>query len=175
MKIRAPAGLEKLDYEGEVAVVLRTGGRAIAAGDLDVFGFTAFNDFSLRDTLLGIGPVYDRGMMTWTLQKNWDGGSSAGPWLVVDEGLDPGRVRITLRVNGETRQEGSTEEMIFSFGETAEHLSRFLTLRPGDVIASGTTAGTAMEAGLSGRFLRSGDVVELDVEGVGATLRNAVA
>jgi 2-keto-4-pentenoate hydratase/2-oxohepta-3-ene-1,7-dioic acid hydratase in catechol pathway len=173
-EVQAPDGLTKLDYEGEVAVVLRSGGRGIAADGLEIFGFTAFNDFSLRDSVLGVGPIYDKGVMSWALQKNFDSGSSCGPWLVVDEGHDPNALRIQLRVNGETRQDGSTAEMIFSFGETASHLSEFLTLKPGDVIASGTTAGTAVESGIDGPFLKRGDVVELEVEAVGV-LRNTIA
>lgn len=172
--IASPPGLTKLDYEGEVAVVLRSGGRGLRAGDVRFWGVTGFNDFSLRDTLFQIGNPYDRGSLSWTLQKNFDRGSSCGPWIAVDEHRDVDAVRMTLRVNGEVRQTGSTSEMIFSFAETAEHLSRFLTLRPGDVIASGTPAGTAMESGIDGRFLAPGDETNLEVEGVGV-LRNRIA
>ena len=173
--VETPPGLTKIDYEGEVAVILRRGGRSIAKDDVQVWGFTAWNDFSLRDTVLNVGPTYDKGPMNWFLQKNFDSGSSCGPWIVVDDGAtyDLHDLRIVLRVNGDTRQDGSTSDMIFTFAETAEHLSHFLTLRPGDLIASGTPAGTALESGVDGPFLQDGDVVELDVEGVGL-LRNPI-
>jgi 2-keto-4-pentenoate hydratase/2-oxohepta-3-ene-1,7-dioic acid hydratase in catechol pathway len=112
--------------------------------------------------------------MSWTLQKNFDGGSSAGPWVAAGGEEDAGALAITLRVNGELRQSGSTAEMIFSFAEAAAHLSRFVTLRPGDVIASGTPAGTALERGPDGPYLRPGDEVELHVGSLGL-LRNRVA
>lgn len=166
--VAPPDETSAFDYEGEVAVVLARGGSRMNADQLEVWGFTAWNDFSLRDPHLGIGRVFDRGPMNWTLQKNFDRGSSCGPWLVVGEDHDLDDVGIQLRVNGEVRQQGSTSEMVFSFAETAEHLSHFLTLLRGDVIASGTPAGTAIESGLSGPFLAAGDVVELSVEHVGS-------
>lgn len=173
--IATPSGLTKIDYEGEVAVILARGGRSLASDDVRIWGFTAWNDFSLRDSALGVGPPYDKGPMNWTLQKNFESGSSCGPWVVVSDGdsksLDG--LRIVLRVNDEVRQDGSTSDMIFTFAETAEHLSHFLTLRSGDVIASGTPAGTALESGADGPFLGAGDITELEVEGVGV-LRNVV-
>ncbi len=171
--IAPPRGIEKLDYEAEVAVVLQRGGRDVGADDVRIWGYTAFNDFSLRDALFDLGEPYDKGPFVWPLHKNFDTGSSCGPWMVVGEPFDVDSLHITLRVNGETRQVGSTREMIFTFAETAVHLSRFLTLKPGDMIASGTPAGTALEAGIDGPFLAEGDVVECEVEGVGL-LRNRV-
>ncbi|MGH2940264.1 MAG: fumarylacetoacetate hydrolase family protein [Solirubrobacterales bacterium] len=173
-EIRAPEGIQKVDYEGEVAVILGAGGRALDAAELQVWGFSAFNDFSLRDTAFQLGEPYDAGPMAWSLQKNFDTGSSIGPWVVVDEPFDVDQIDISLRVNGELRQRGNTKEMIFTFGETFEHLSRFLTLKSGDILASGTPSGTALETGLDGPFLDVGDVTELEVEGVGV-LRNVVA
>ena len=174
--IRPPSGLSKIDYEGEVAVILGRAGRSVTADDVTVWGYTAWNDFSLRDAALGVGPTYDAGPMAWTLQKNFDTGSSAGPWVVVDyeQTYAIDALPIELRVNGEIRQRGATDEMIFTFGETVEHLSHFLTLRPGDVIASGTPAGTALESGIDGPFLRDGDVTEVTVPGVGV-LRNTIS
>jgi 2-keto-4-pentenoate hydratase/2-oxohepta-3-ene-1,7-dioic acid hydratase in catechol pathway len=172
--IETPSGLAKLDYEGEVAVVLAHGGRSLSCDNVRIWGYTAWNDFSLRDSALGVGPAYDKGPMNWTLQKNFDTGSSAGPWVVVGDGnSDVDDLQITLRVNGETRQDGSTSDMIFTFADTAEHLSHFLTLRPGDLIPSGTPAGTALESGVDGPFLDDGDVTEVEVAGVGV-LRNVV-
>jgi 2-keto-4-pentenoate hydratase/2-oxohepta-3-ene-1,7-dioic acid hydratase in catechol pathway len=171
--ISPPGGIQKLDYEGEIAVVLANGGRNRDASDLRVWGFTALNDFSLRDTAFQLGEPYDAGPMAWTLQKNFDTGSSIGPWLVVDEAFDVDDLKILLRVNGEVRQTGSTSEMIFTFGETFEHLSRFLTLKRGDLIASGTPSGTAVERGFDGPYLSDGDTTEVEVEGAGI-LRNKI-
>jgi 2-keto-4-pentenoate hydratase/2-oxohepta-3-ene-1,7-dioic acid hydratase in catechol pathway len=172
--ISPPAGIGKLDYEGEVAVILASGGRDLVVDDVAIWGFTGWNDFSLRDTLFKLGEPYDRGSMSWTLQKNFDSGSSAGPWVAVDGQPELGALPISLRVNGELRQSGSTSEMIFSFAETASHLSRFLTLRAGDVIVSGTPSGTALESGVDGPFLGPADELELEVGGLGI-LRNRVA
>jgi 2-keto-4-pentenoate hydratase/2-oxohepta-3-ene-1,7-dioic acid hydratase in catechol pathway len=175
--VRPPPDLQKVDYEGEVAVILASGGRRLRAEEISIWGFTAWNDFSLRDAALGTGPKYDGGPMTWTLQKNFDTGSSGGPWVVVVDGgetaHDVAMLSIETRVNGEVRQRGSTAQMVFSFAETAEHLAQFVTLRPGDMIASGTPAGTALEFGVDGPFLRHGDVTEVEVDGVGV-LRNII-
>jgi 2-keto-4-pentenoate hydratase/2-oxohepta-3-ene-1,7-dioic acid hydratase in catechol pathway len=169
-----PPGFTKIDYEGEVAVILRNGGRGMRAEDVQVWGFTAWNDFSLRDGAFDLGPVHDKGTLNWALEKNFDTGTSCGPWLVVDEPYDVRDLHITLRVNGETRTDGSTSDMIFGFAETVEHLSLFITMRPGDVVASGTPGGVAVESGIDGPYLEDGDVTELEVEGVGL-LRNEVA
>jgi 2-keto-4-pentenoate hydratase/2-oxohepta-3-ene-1,7-dioic acid hydratase in catechol pathway len=170
-----PPGATAIDYEAEVAVVFATGGRAVSPGDLRIWGITAFNDLSIRDPHLGSGLVdLDQGPLSWALQKNWDGSNACGPWLVVDEDLDPGALSVLCRVNGEVRQQSSTSEMVRSFAEGAAYLSTFITLQPGDVLLSGTPAGTAIERGVDGRFLELGDVVEVEVEGVGV-LRNTRA
>ena len=86
---------------------------------------------------------------------------------MVDEGLDAANLRLSLRVNGELRQDGNTSEMIYTFTDVIEHISPFLTMRSGDMIASGTPSGTAFEQGVDGPYLRAGDHVEVEVEGVG--------
>jgi 2-keto-4-pentenoate hydratase/2-oxohepta-3-ene-1,7-dioic acid hydratase in catechol pathway len=167
-----PSGAATIDYEGEVAVVFATGGREVSASDLRIWGVTAFNDLSIRDPHLTRGLAdLDHGPLSWALQKNWDGSNACGPWLVVDEDLVPGALRILSRVNGDVRQQGSTAEMVRTFGEGAEYLSTFISLEPGDMLLSGTPAGTAIEAGVDAYFLQPGDVVEVEVEGVGV-LRN---
>lgn len=173
--VSPPAGVQKFDYEGEIAVILKTGGRRMRPDDIAFWGYTAWNDFSIRDGRLGIGLPLHRGAFSWALEKNFETGNACGPWVVVDEPYDLGRLRCTLRVNGETRQDWSTLEMIYDFRETAEFLSRYFALAPGDMICSGTGAGTAVEGGRDGtRWLRPGDRVEVEVEGVGI-LRNDVA
>lgn len=173
--VSPPAGVQKLDYEGEVAVILKAGGRRIRPGDVEFWGYTAWNDLSIRDGRLGIGPPLHRGAFSWALEKNFETGNACGPWVVVDEPHDLGRLSCTTRVNGETRQAWSTADMIYDFRETAEFVSRYFELAPGDIICSGTGAGTAIEGGRDGaRWLKPGDRIEVEVEGVGV-LRNDVA
>lgn len=164
--VRAPAGVRKLDYEAEVAVVLGAAETALAAGGLPVWGYTAWNDFSIRDGALGLTTL-DHGPLTWSLQKNFDTGNACGPCLVVDEPVDLRAVTIECRVNGAVRQQGTTAQMIHPFDRIAGYIAGFLTLTPGDMIVSGTPAGTAMESGVDGPFLEPGDVTEVDVGGVG--------
>jgi 2-keto-4-pentenoate hydratase/2-oxohepta-3-ene-1,7-dioic acid hydratase in catechol pathway len=141
-------------------------------GTVAIWGYTAWNDFSIRDAAFKLSKV-DHGPLTWSLQKNFDTANACGPCLVVDEGATVGDLRIQLRVNGEQRQDGTTADMRYSFGAIASHLSEYLSLRPGDMILSGTPSGTAMEAGPEGVFLADGDEVEVEVDGVGV-LRNRV-
>jgi 2-keto-4-pentenoate hydratase/2-oxohepta-3-ene-1,7-dioic acid hydratase in catechol pathway len=170
-----PTGAAKIDYEVEVAVVVAKAGRRVAADDVKLWGFTAWNDLSVRDPHVGIGLAdLDKGALSWALQKNWEGGNACGPYMVVDEGLDPGNLRIESRVNGEVRQSGSTSDMIRTYGQGIEYLSQFLTFVPGDILLSGTPAGTAIEQGPDGPYLQPGDVVEVEVEGAGI-LRNRMA
>ena len=170
-----PAGITKYDYEAEVAVLLRGGGRNIRAKDVTIWGYTAWNDLSIRDGRLGIGPPIHRGAFNWAMEKNFDTGNTCGPWVVVDEPHNPMKLRVQMRVNGVTRQDWSTEEMMYSFADTAEFLSKFAKLAAGDIICSGTGHGTAAEYGASGdRWLKPGDRLEVEVETVGI-LRNDVA
>ena len=166
-----PPDAQKLDYEAEVGVVLATGGRHLKAADVRIWGFTGFNDFSIRDPHLGLSEL-DKGPLSFALQKNFDGGNACGPCLVVDE-LDAADLGIECRVNGEVRQSGSTRQMIRPFAEIAEYFSHYLSLEPGDMILSGTPQGTAMEGGIDGPFQRPGDVVEVEIAGAGV-LRNRV-
>jgi len=168
--IGRPRGAELLDYEGEVGAVLRRG----PSGDLSVWGVAAFHDVSVRDPHFRVGPRIDEGPITWVLQKNFRGGSALGPVVVVDEALDVHRLSITTRVNGEVRQRGDTGEMVYGFDDVAAYLDRCVPMRSGDVIASGTPAGTAFESGRDGPYLQDGDLVEIEVEGVGV-LANRVA
>lgn len=157
----------RLDYEVELAVVIGRAGRDIPAGAaLDhVFGYTIVNDVTARDL--------QRRHDQWFKGKGLDTSCPMGPWIVTaDEIADPHALRIELSVNGESRQDASTGDMIFRIEPTIESLSAGLTLEPGDVIATGTPSGVgyAMEPR---RFLSDGDVIECRIEGVGV-LRNTV-
>ena len=168
--VEPPAGMSKLDYEAEVGAILRLDG----AGAVAVWGVMPWNDLSLRDKYFGLGPRVDEGPLTWSLQKNFNGGSACGPWVVIDEVEDIHDIEITLRVNGVERQRGSTGDMVYRFDEAIDHFQNFIPMRSGDVVASGTPAGTAIEQGPDGPFLTDGDEVEVELAGIGV-LRNHIA
>jgi 2-keto-4-pentenoate hydratase/2-oxohepta-3-ene-1,7-dioic acid hydratase in catechol pathway len=171
-----PTRSRYFDYEGEAAIILGKQGKNISADRIDeyVWGITLFNDWSIRDDPRATRP------MSYNLAKNFDGSTSMGPCIVVGE-LSPQDVPVELRVNGQVRQHYNTREMIFSFAEVLEWLSRDFTLVPGDVIAGGTSAGTAADQSPPGPdgtrprdlFLKPGDVVEVTSAAIG-TLRNRV-
>ena len=140
-----------------------------------VWGVTLLHDWSIRD-----GMTPSSRPMSYNLAKNFDRSTSMGPCIVVGE-LDPRNVDIQLRVNGTLRQDYNTRDMIFSFGEVLEYLSRDFTFVPGDVIAGGTSVGTAADqtkrAADGSRpkalFLKVGDVVEISSPSIGV-LRNRI-
>ncbi|MHB8631524.1 MAG: fumarylacetoacetate hydrolase family protein [Candidatus Limnocylindria bacterium] len=169
--IRSPAPLsEQLDYEVELAVVIGREGRDISERDaLDfVFGYTIANDVSVRD----VQRDWHGGQ--WFKGKNFDTHLPLGPWIVTkDEIPDPHALRITTRVNGSTRQDSNTRHMVFSVARIIAELSAGLTLRPGDVIITGTPAGVVM-GGAAAVWLKPGDIVELEIEKIGV-LRNPIA
>lgn len=169
--VTAPRGVERLDYEAEVAVVLGTGGRNLSTEEVSFWGFSAFNDFSIRDGLAE-GSGVDRGPLVWALAKNFQTGKSMGPGVAVDVETDVDDVSFTLSVNGEVRQQGATSQMIYSFTDVATFLSRYLDLLPGDVITSGTPKGTALDSDLP--YLAPHDEVRIQLAEVGE-LRNVIA
>jgi acylpyruvate hydrolase len=166
--VEFPHVTEQLDYEVELAVVIGKSGRYIPKDKVfeHIAGYTILNDISARDIQLAEAK-YGNHM----IGKNMDTLSPMGPWIVTrDEIPDPMNLVVQLSVNGELRQKASTSTMIHDIAAIIERWS-WVTLEPGDVIATGTPAGVA----LGGRFpyLKPGDVMECSVEGIG-TLRNAV-
>ncbi len=157
-----PKVSDQLDYEAELAIVIGKGGRHIAEDDaLDyVFGYTMFNDVSVR--------AFQRKTSQWTPGKNFDGTGPLGPHVVTPDDLPPGAsgLRITSRVNGETRQDSNTADMIFSTAQIIATLSEFMTLEPGDVIATGTPSGVAHAMTPPG-WMKAGDRVEVEIENIG--------
>ena len=144
----------QLDYECELTIVIGKGGRHISeAKALDhVFGYTLFNDVSVRD--------FQRKTSQWTPGKNFDGTGPLGPWVVTADELPAGAsgLRIMTRVNGETMQDSNTADMIFSTAKTIAFLSEFMTLEAGDVIATGTPSGVA-HARKPPAWMKAGDKV----------------
>jgi 2-keto-4-pentenoate hydratase/2-oxohepta-3-ene-1,7-dioic acid hydratase in catechol pathway len=168
-----PKRTKRFDYEGEVAIVIGKRGKDIAAGRIDeyVWGVTLFHDWSIRDG----GSSGPQGRpISYNLAKNFDGSASMGPCIVVGE-IDHRSVDVETRINGEVRQHYNTKEMIWPFGEVLEYLSRDFTFVPGDVIAGGTSAGTAADvsrrqtegAKSPNLFLKPGDVVEVSSPQIG--------
>lgn len=150
---------KELDYEVELAVVIGAGGRDIARADAlaRVFGYTVINDVTARDLQQRHGQ--------WFRGKSLDTFCPMGPVLVTaDEIPDPQALAISLRVNGQVRQQSHTSKMIFPVAQCIEVLSLAMTLLPGDIIATGTPDGVGAA---TGNFLKPGDRVEAEIEGIG--------
>ncbi len=157
----------ELDYEVELGVVIGVAGKNIRRTDAlgHVFGYTCINDVSARDL--------QRQHIQWFKGKSLDGACPMGPVVVTaDEFGDPQAKRLALRLNGDLRQDATTADMIFPIDVIIEQLSRGMTLEPGDVIATGTPSGVGMGR-TPQEFMKDGDVIETEIEGVG-TLRNTV-
>ncbi len=152
---------EQIDYESELAVVIGRGGRDIPKSRAmeHVFGYTVVNDVTARD-------VQSRHKQ-WDLGKSFDTFCPMGPWIVTADELDGRRTRVRGWVNGELRQDGRTEDMVFDIPTLIETCSRGITLLPGDIIATGTPSGVGM--GFSPpRWLKAGDVFKVEIDGIGA-------
>ena len=166
--IERPRASTHYDYEGEIALVIGKGGRHIprAQALAHVFGVTVCNEGSVRDWMR-------HGKFNVTQGKNFDRSGSIGPWIVTADAIDlAAPLTLTTRVNGEVRQHDSTARLIFPFDELIAYLSTFTTLQPGDIVATGTPTGAGARFDPP-RWLVPGDVVEVEVPGVG-TLRNTV-
>jgi 2-keto-4-pentenoate hydratase/2-oxohepta-3-ene-1,7-dioic acid hydratase in catechol pathway len=157
-----PAVSEKLDYEAELAVVIGKRGKHVSQDDaLDlVFGYTCFNDISVRD--------YQKRTPQWTIGKNFDRTGGFGPFLVTADELPPGGegLQIRLRLNGEVMQDANTVDMIWNVRETIALLSECVTLEPGDVIVMGTPAGVG-QSRKPPVWMKHGDRVEVEIERIG--------
>ena len=157
-----------LDYECELTIVIGKRGRHIPEDKAleHVFGYTLFNDVSVRE--------YQRKTAQWTAGKNFDGTGPLGPVVVTADALPPGAsgLDIMTRVNGQTMQSSNTSDMIFSTARCIAILSEIMTLEPGDLIATGTPSGVA-HARKPPAWMKHGDVVEVEVDEIGI-LRNPV-
>jgi 2-keto-4-pentenoate hydratase/2-oxohepta-3-ene-1,7-dioic acid hydratase in catechol pathway len=165
--IRPPESL-KLDYEGEVAIVIGKGGRRIAQADAykHIAALTLCNEGTIRDWVR-------HAKFNVTQGKNWDNSGAIGPWIVPfthDSQLD--NARIITRVNGEIRQDDMLSNMIYPVRREIEYISTFMTLEPGDIIVTGTPTGSGARLDPP-QYLKPGDVIEVEVDGIGI-LRNTV-
>ncbi|WP_448004084.1 fumarylacetoacetate hydrolase family protein [Agromyces bauzanensis] len=168
--VAIPPGSAKTDWEVELGIVIgrRTERLVSPAASADhIAGYVVVNDVSERDWQLA------RSGGQWSKGKSAPGFCPTGPWLVTADELDPHDVRLRSFVNGEPRQDSRTSDLIFSIDTIVWQLSQYLTLEPGDLVLTGTPEGVA----LSGRFpyLTAGDVVELEVDGLGRQRQRYVA
>ncbi len=174
-----PERCNRLDYEGEIAIVLGKRGVDLKPSQLTehVWGVTMLADWSIRAPREMPG-----GPLTFGFPKNFDTSCSIGPCIAVGE-LDPNNVDMETLVNGESRQRFNTHDMVFTFGEYLEYLSRDFTLYPGDIISGGTAAGTAADSSellpdntsAPERFLKPGDIVEMRSASIGSLQTRVVA
>jgi 2-keto-4-pentenoate hydratase/2-oxohepta-3-ene-1,7-dioic acid hydratase in catechol pathway len=165
-----PAVSERIDWEVELAVIIGPGGRGISREEAmgHVWGYTVLNDVSARD-------LQNRSGVQWFIGKSLDGSCPMGPWIVTaDELRDPTNLRLRLLVNGVVKQEDTTAHMIFDIPTLLADISRGMTLEPGDILATGTPAGVGF-ARTPPEFLRPGDVMESEIEGIGAMRNHVVA
>lgn len=164
-----PAESSQLDYEGEIGIVIGQGGRRIPRETAlaHIGGLTCINEGTIRDWV-------HHAKFNVTQGKNWFHSGAIGPWLVTPDEYPAGlgHLRVQTRVNGETRQDDTTEHLMFDFAYLVHYLSTFAPLLPGDVIATGTPIGAGIRFDPP-RFLQPGDVVEVEVTGVGV-LRNVI-
>ena len=163
-----PKVSDKFDYEGEIVLVIGNEGRHVPRGqELSMIGgLTLGNEGSVRDWLR-------HGTLNVTQGKNFDASGSLGPWIVTTDELDPGRpLRLQTRVNGELRQEDTTDRLTWGFAWLINYISTFATLRPGDLIWTGTPTGAGGHH-TPPKWLKPGDVVEVEVPEIGV-LRNTV-
>ena len=167
--IMDPPESDQLDYEGEIVIVIGKEGRRIPqekAAD-HVAGLTIMNEGSLRDFLR-------HAKFNVTQGKNFANSGSLGPWLVTPDEIDPmGELQVITRVNGEERQNDVTSNLMFPFPYLISYLSTFYHLKPGDIIATGTPNGAGARFDPP-KYLREGDVVEVEVPGVGKLLNSVV-
>ena len=169
--IELPAISDQVDYEAELVAVIGRPARNVSAADASghVFGYTAGHDVSARDWQKG------RPGGQWLLGKTFDAFAPIGPAIVTtDEFGDPSGVGVSMVIGDQTMQSGNTGDMIFGVGQIIAFLSRFFTLQPGDLIFTGTPAGVGM-ARTPPRFLRSGDVCRVQIEGLAELVNPVVA
>lgn len=167
-EVAFPKHSKEVDYEAELVIVMGKEAKDVEEEEAlsYVFGYTAGNDFSARD-LQFLTPQ-------WLLGKTLDGFAPVGPYVVTAEEIDPTNLNISSKVNGEIRQDSNTKHMIFNCAIIISYISKYMTLKPGDIIFTGTPEGVTLgHTGEGKKYLKSGDVVEIIIENIGM-LKNAL-
>ncbi|MEM9707307.1 MAG: fumarylacetoacetate hydrolase family protein [Pseudomonadota bacterium] len=166
--IRPPES-DKLDYEGEIAIVIGKAGRRVSQADAydHIVALTLCNEGTIRDWVR-------HAKFNVTQGKNWDNSGAIGPWLVpFTNAAQLDEARIVTRVNGDVRQDDRVSRMVHPIRREIEYISTFMKLEPGDIIVTGTPTGSGARLDPP-QYLKPGDVIEVEVDGIG-TLRNTVA
>lgn len=165
--IHRPAVSEKLDYEGELALVIGKSCRHVpyAKADQVIAGYTIVNDVSVRDWQIKAP--------TWTLGKSFDTHGPMGPWIVTADEIDPHKLALKTWVNNELRQQSNTDQLIFDCYRLVEVVSTVCTLEPGDVIATGTCSGVGVKMKPRG-YMKPGDRVTIEIEGIGKLINHVI-
>jgi 2,4-diketo-3-deoxy-L-fuconate hydrolase len=169
--VEIPRGSTRTDWEVELGVVIGTGGRYIAEADAlaHVAGYCVVNDVSEREVQL------ERGGGQWDKGKGHDTFGPIGPWLVTaDEVPDPQALNLWLEVDGHRFQDGNTRTMVFGVAQLVSHLSRFMSLQPGDIVSTGTPPGVGLGQ-KPPRYLVAGQVMRLGIQGLGEQRQRTVA
>jgi len=164
-----PPESEKLDYEGEIAIVIGKPGRRIAQADAydHIAALTLCNEGTIRDWVR-------HAKFNVTQGKNWDGSGAIGPWMVpFTHAAQLNDIRLTCHVNGELRQEDRTSRMLFPIRRQIEYISTFTTLMPGDIIVTGTPTGAGARFDPP-KFLKPGDEIVVEAEGIGRLVNGVV-
>jgi 2-keto-4-pentenoate hydratase/2-oxohepta-3-ene-1,7-dioic acid hydratase in catechol pathway len=166
--VHLPRVSSALDYEGELGFVIGRRCRYVPRSRAHevIAGYLVVNDVTVRDWQLRVP--------TWTMGKSFDTHGPLGPWLTTADEVDPSGLRLRTWVNGQLRQDSSTKHLIFDCAALVEHLSTAFTLEPGDVVATGTPGGVGI-AMKPPRLLQLGDVVRVEIEGLGALENPVVA
>jgi len=160
--IKVPRMVKKLDYEGELAIVIGRKGRNIPVDKANeyIFGYMVMNDVSARDFQFSDGQ--------WTRGKGFDGFAPIGPWIVTkDEVKDPNYLYIKTWLNSELRQDSNTSDMIFKIPEIINRISKVMTLEPGDIISTGTPAGVGIFDKSGDKLVKEGYRVRIEIESIG--------
>lgn len=159
--VQAPRVSQAVDYEAEMVAVIGRRGKHIAREDAaaHIFGYCVGNDVTER--------AWQHATPQWSLGKSFDTHAPFGPWITTGDEVDPHALDISCTVNGETRQSSNTRHLVFDVFDQVAHLSQAMTLEPGDVIFTGTPGGIGA-AMTPRRFLKPGDVVRVEIQGLGA-------
>lgn len=160
--LHLPSGATKFDYEAELVIVIGKEAKQVPVENAlsYAFGYCAGNDFSARDLQMQTGQ--------WLLGKACDGFAPIGPFIVTADAINPDKLDISCKVNGELRQSSNTGNMIFSCAEIISYISQYITLQPGDLIFTGTPEGVILGYEADKQvWLKSGDQVEIEIEGLG--------
>jgi 2-keto-4-pentenoate hydratase/2-oxohepta-3-ene-1,7-dioic acid hydratase in catechol pathway len=168
--VMLPKGSKKTDWEVELGIIIGTRARYVSEQDAEKYiaGYCVINDLSEREYQLEQGSQWDKG-------KGCDTFGPVGPWLVTrDEVYHVDKLDLYLELNGKRMQSGSTENMIFSVPQIVSYLSKYMTLEPGDVIATGTPPGVG-NARKPKRFLKKGDFMRLGIAGLGEQQQDVIA